>query len=352
MSKYYRFGGEKYEIPESEIEIYKFLDKSTLIIGPSETGKTTMISHILEVLRPYVSSLFVIYPTKETRDDYKGKTPNQAIFESFHEPWLQEVRKRQTVASSIQSKSDDIKILKQLFDKVSNDSEKNNIRNIETVFEDMIDGINLNEKEKFKFTHKMGLMRKLKKTIRDRKDNICTTNLTEDQATCLKYLDFKAHTCIIFDDCSSQLKPYMMNNRNELFGDLFYRCRHLRITLIFVLHNDTIANPDYKKNAFNVIFTSKPEASAFFNRPSMYSGSSEKKQHNLAVNAIFDPKDKFQHMRYSSRINPPYYHIKADPFGFTDHMIGSKYFHKLCDRAKNDGKKQVAHNEYSALFQM
>lgn len=352
MSLKYRFDGTKYEIPQSEIEIYKFLDRSTFIVGPSETGKTTMIEHILEVIKPYIASLFVVYRTKDTDPIYETKTKKPAIFTSFDEDWLAEIRKRQEVASGIQKIADDLDTLMELFNMIATPMEKNNIDNINRTYESLVDGLSGQEKDKFKFTHVSGVTRKLKNVIRKKKPVLSRMNLTSKQKTCIRYLDFKAHMCVIFDDCSAQLQPFLSNNKNELFADLFYRCRHLKLTLIFVLHSDKIIVSDYKKNAFNMIFTAKSEASAFFNRTSMFFSPQEKKQHNLALNKVFDPNDKFRHMRYSSRINPPYYWIKANPEEVTEGLIGSMFFHDLCDKLQSMRENGIVDNEYSALFQM
>ena len=66
-------------VPFLELDKSHFLNQTTVLYGPSKTGKTVMIRHILHLLKGHCDQAIVISPTEVSNRSYSGIIPAQLI---------------------------------------------------------------------------------------------------------------------------------------------------------------------------------------------------------------------------------------------------------------------------------
>lgn len=342
---------------ETIISTDEFLNKTTLLLGESETGKTIMTNHIIYEIKPYISAIYVICPTNDIKHDYDDIAPPNAIFEKLDRNWLVGINDRQTAAASIYETANNKETLLSLFNRVSNNVDKENLTKLQNGFNALREKCkNDNDKQELKDTHDRKITEYIKKVIHNNKKELAKYELTEKETYSLEYLYFSPHVLFIFDDCSSDMVQYMGGRTPDpLFQDIFYRCRHKLMTLLFNFHDITNISPNYCKSAFNVIMTTEIMTNSFFNRAQNQFAADEKREARKAVINIFTKSNKINNIHkklcYQRQSAEPYKWIMA-----TKHekqQVGSKYFWELYGKCKRSNNQVLdPQNVFASRFKL
>jgi len=363
-------------VPELKVSPSLFIDKTIAIYGPSKTGKTVIIKHIMKMVDTFIEQVLVIAPSEPSNRSYEGfvespfihyrlyladpKNPKKDDGSKGALRFLESVWKRQEMMAAIYTRANNISVLLGLFDKLPKDTrykamhyidrinnkKRHSIEDIKKQYmkepgkrDEKIKEIN----EKFK---KM-LVLLYKKYIRPHYDELYRQkHLTEDEKYSLFYLNFNPRLLLIFDDCSAQLKPFF---NKEIFRMLFYQNRHSFITLIISCQDDTDLPTNLRKNSFISFFTEPIVCISNFERSSNQFSKPMRAFINEMVPVLFKGHRKLAYIREDDT-HQQFYHLQF-PFP-KKFRFGSNALSELCSLVKNDGVSMDKDNPFYNRFKI
>jgi hypothetical protein len=320
---------------------YKYyLNKSTILFGASNSGKSTILLEILYLLKDKVPNIFVFSPTADNNNTFFGIVPEPLIFKELDISKLNEIYKRQQASTKIYNTVNDIVILKKLFDKVSTIEEKRIYDKANITAENFIEkhqSLNKSENKiiitEIKNTRDKYLIDLYKSTIRKNKTRLKNMGISTIEQYTIRYLDFNPNCVVVLDDCGAILKKFQ---KEEVVKKILFQGRHSYINLILTLQDDMNLDSSIKKNSFVNIFTTSQCANAYFERSSNNFNKKEKEIASKIIPYIFSRKDYKKLVYIRDDINPFRYTIADiyDTFRF-----GSKVLWDLCDKIDKQNKK-------------
>lgn len=345
-------------VPDLEITHEKFLDKTSLILGESGTGKSVIIVDMLHALRPHIDQILVIAPTDRQNHTYDGGiVPLPFIHYTITPQLLTSIWARQEALSSVYTRSNDKKVLAQLFSRIPTARRRavdeaiievtSRLRNTERE----LAGTGLDESQ---MKAKIGDLRsecdkfilQVHKTFITRETQyLASLDLSEDEVFSLKYHGMNPRIVIIFDDCTDLIKKY---RANDVMQKIFYQGRHSFITAILAVHTDKALDAELKKNAAVTIFTEQPCAAGYITRPSTNLDKEAQARALAACKIAFgDPTRPFQKLAYV-RHEKKYYKFCAERrSGFS---FGSTIVKTFGQHAAADKGKVSADNQFIGQF--
>jgi hypothetical protein len=303
------------------------MDKSTAIYGKSTTGKSTVIKHIMKLLNPHVPIVFVISPTEQSNQEYKGFVDTPFIhydltIEGSKTPFLDNLWQWQNMRASIYRKVNRIDAITSLYDIIRGMVDDSNIRKVMSEKTKAISKAPGDKATQMAEKYDEILCSVMKKSIMR---NITTLNkkrsmLSIEQIYTLNYIDMNPRVLLIFDDCAAELKKHV-NTPNV--RKLFYQNRHSFISTVFSCQDDTDLPPNLRKNTFVSIFTTAIVASANFDRSTNKYSSDTKKYVTAMLSEVFVGFRKLLYLENDPE-RQHFYHftaIKHAPFRFMDGVI-------------------------------
>ena len=349
---------------EIDIESDNILNYTNLVIGPPGTGKTTLIRHLADIIRPYVASVIVVNPTNDTKHDYDGLAPPAAIHPRMPVPnpkdpeeWIRKYWDRQQTAANIHNQANDPKILRNLFSMVATPDERKTLNDLEENYRQRLTTITDTQKSQLEIVHLRKTGEYMKPIIGAAKDNkkYNRQRLTSAEKYALEYLYFNARSVLIMDDNSVELAKFLKGSNNELWKDIFYRVRHGLLTIIMGAHSVVDFNSIYCRGFFNVFFTNEQATTGFFLRGSLSFPRDEQKTALQHAKYIFSGRNKEKHMRFWwCRMDPTPYRMTKSVKYVDPPKLGCESFWLLCERCSHGKSKSVLdkNNVYSDLFKL
>lgn len=304
----------------------RFLNKTTLIYGATQSGKSTIIDEIMYLCGPYISTVFVICQSSLTvsSSPYNGKIPDNCIKSNVTKEWLEEFMENQKGRAAIYKTANDMITLKSVYNKIKTSDTDRIINTILSSTEGRINQTNSNIKLNFaqKKEHiesinnikNTELTKWYKKFIRNKKPSLEQfTNLSMDEKCCINYLDFNANVLLILDDCAASFKKW--TKESNIIGEIFYNGRHSFITQIISAQDDKLIDSELRKNALATIFTTPQAATANFTRASNSYSKDTKKKAEICIKAIFE--NRHQSVRNYKKLVYINSMSITDPFAYT-----------------------------------
>lgn len=319
-----------------------YLNRSTILFGASNSGKSTILIEILYLLKNYVPNIFVFAPTADSNNAFEGIIPSQLIYKTVDIKKLTDIYNRQKGAAKTYNTVNNLNDLKNLFLKVADRKSlelariasvraANIIRNKENDSSSNISQkkMTINQIKKIRDIH---LSKLYKKTIRCNKKRLLKIDDSAKTKYIIKYLDFNPNCVVVFDDCGAVLKRFQ---KEEVVKKIIFQGRHSYINIILTLQDDLNLNSAIKKNAFVNIFTTGRCASAYFERGSNSFSKKERLVAAKIISYIFDSgkKDYKKLVYLRDEVNPFRYTI-ADLYD--NFRFGSPSLWKLCNKLTRD----------------
>jgi len=363
-------------IPELKVSPSLFIDKTIAIYGPSRTGKTVIIKHIMKTVDTFIDQVLVISPSEPSNRSYEGfvdspfihyrlyladpKNPKKDDGSKGALRLLDAIWKRQEIMASIYTRSNDINVLLDLFNKLPKETRYKAMKHIDSInskknhMTEKIKKQYINDPgrrdEKIKEINEM--FKKMvtllyKKFITPHYDELWKQkHLTEDEKYSLFYLNFNPRLLLIFDDCAAQLKPFF---NKEIFRMLFYQNRHSYITVIISCQDDTDLPANLRKNAFISFFTEPIVCTSNFERSSNQFSKPVKNLISEITPVLFKGHRKLAYIR-EDETNQQFYHCQFPyPKKF---RFGSPALAELCDYVKNSGTSMDKDNPFYNKFKI
>lgn len=279
-----------------------FLNKTSIIYGRTQSGKSTIIDEIMFLLKDYIAIPFVICQSSITisSSPYFGKLPNNCIKSGVTKEWLENFMEMQKGKAAIYKTANDIKTLKNLFNKIKTSESGEAEAAIQQYGERYVRNISANVRLDFgqkrdQITNinniqELHLVTLYKKSIRKNKFTLeNNSTLAPDERCCVNYLDFNPNTMLIFDDCAASFKKWVKESTS--IKEMFYNGRHYYITQIISSQDDKELESELRKNALVSIFTTQQAATANFERKSNSYSKSEIKRAELCARRVFSTSD-------------------------------------------------------------
>lgn len=346
---------ESSNLPE-EIDLHKdlFLDKTTCIYGGSGTGKSAVISAILYLLRSIVPQILVVCPTDRENQTYSKKmVPLPLIHYRLDEDLLHRIWKRQEALSQIYAKVNEESILRRLYERlrlreIDNVLQKAQYAKVDTIKkleEQYLDQVLRGKKiEEIEARYKEFFTMMYKTYVIRNRSTLSKMNLSPEEMFAIKHIDINPNMVLVLDDCSAELNKIKSKEGKFLLEQMFFQGRHVHMTILIAVHDDTMLNSELRKNAFLSVFTQDLAANTYFERRS--NGFTRKIAKQVAEWApnVFTGYQKLLYMR----IDAKFYRFtaeKKDNFCF-----GSELIRDYCNLIKPD-ENQVDHsNEFLKYF--
>lgn len=335
-------------IPKMESKVDSFVDRTTLLIGGSNSGKTKLVEHILNILKDQIPAAFIVAPSDGVTQSYHDKLPSRCIKEDLDKNFLIHLWKRQKNLTEIYKLANNLDILISIFRKINNQNALKVETHINRSVDSMLKKVSLqtmdynqrqSQEKALNDSKKKFLIALYKQTIRLAKLNIHKYKLTETELLAVEYLDINPRILLVLDDCTEKFKGWMKLFKNEenIFEGIFYRGRHYHITLIFALHDDTYVVPELRKNARNIIYTTSQSAQYSLNKSSNGYTKEEMKQSREVINKVFtEPIEGIQtHKKlcYVRDAFHPFQYIIAD--SYVSFELACNPLKQLCKKLPN-----------------
>lgn len=335
-----------------------FLDRTTIVYGESGTGKSTIIVHMLKIMKKYAQQVVVFSPTDPQNHAYScGIVPLPLIHYEVTLEKLDTLWERQSAMAAVYAKANDKGIIESLYRRVPNQRvevfvQRANAKKaeaIEKIREQFMDEGTVAKKTE-EINAKFGEMLTIvyKKAIYEQRDRLRSTHLSEAEKFTIDYLGFNPRIVVIFDDCSAALDEKKIR-KSEILKKMFYQNRWVFMTIIIAAHSDKTLNPDIRKNCYLAIFTSKRCAIPFFETRTNSFDTDTIHKAKEAIKCIDEPKRGHRRLAYVRDENK-FYVITAQkfpPFEFCPGIVL-----RYCDQIKSDGTMSIdkSNQFYSHFF--
>lgn len=359
-----------------KLKVEDIFNKTSVVIGPTGSGKSFIIKHFLDLLRGHAPQALVVCPTEPSNNSYAGYISKPLIHYNMTVPdprnrrkrlegaagasaWLDLVWKRQEAMVRIYKRANQLKSLGALFSRIPREDQKRadqelaQIRHCQRIALEAVENKYTETYSRNKHAERTKeicdnltrtvykrYIRKHKKLLEDK-----IASFSDDEKCAMKNFMLNPHMVLILDDCAACLAPLW---KTEIFRKLFYQNRHVRLTVIFALQDDTDLPPNLKKNVFMTIYTSEAVCNTSAGRQS--GGMILHKKKVLSViEHVFAVKHRmFVYMR-GDPTGKNFYHFMAPPP--QGKSFESVEVQQLCEKAKADENQIDKENPFASCFE-
>lgn len=344
-----------------------FKNRSIILYGPSNSGKSVIITHIMKSIKDSIPNVIVISPTNNVNNTYTGLVPQQLIHDEVDPELINNIYKKQEAGVEIYNNSNDINKLYSIFSSCSTSDERFKYNNFIKAYNEMIekisndDGLHKIVKSKklsqLKSEHNKNMIKFFKISIKQNEENLLSNpNVSEDVKKIVRYLYYNPALLLVMDDVGGDAAKW---GKYPGIRKLFFQGRHYHITFIIALQDEVMLNKDLRTNSFINIFTKESVANAYFERKTNGYPANEIKLYKLMSKTIFDKSDQetdrygniVENFKKLCYIREGYdfkiFYISADiqdKFKF-----GSATLWRICERSKKINNSS-SDNEFKNIF--
>lgn len=285
-------------------DISKILNRSTIVYGPPETGKTTVIIDFLFRIKNLVPNIVVFTKTK-SNGSFDGIVPPECIMDDM------DLKKRnKTIAGSIK---DIIERQKRAANTYAHVNRKENLesvcslaagtksfgllkrcigiiqqKSLATAKKIMAAGLSYDKteslKEWLKTKTEEQIKELMKKYITKFKKELNAKATTPSQKKTCQYIDFNPRIAMVLEDISDVLKEI---GKDKMFLEMMSNIRWYHITLFIAIHYDKFIPPAPRQFAFQSVFTTAAGASTFTSTKENGFSAADRKVAAIYINGIF-----------------------------------------------------------------
>jgi hypothetical protein len=339
------------EIPVFSKDIDYFLNRSVMLYGASNSGKSTIIRDILHKLKDYIPNVCVICPTNNLNGSYNGLIPKPLIHTEVKENLLDDILKRQEVNVKIFNLINNLDKLEFLY---KNLYKKDNLKlqKILSSYDSVkskLTEIGSGKKFELEIVHKKELKKFYKHEIHKNIKYLDKMDLSKNDKILIKHIYINPNFLLIIDDAAVNATTWCKFNSVK---ELFFNGRHHRVTFMIAFQDDKLLESSLRKNAFINIFTTDKVCNAFFERPANNFTRAEKNKMIDLVNAVFkekksDGKKNYKKLVYLRECTPTTYYMEAGLV--EDFKFGSEYLINYCNKIQKD-EREIDMDDFQDFF--
>jgi hypothetical protein len=310
-------------------------------MGTSGNGKTFLGKYLLKCVAGAHGMSLLYNPTFYDNHDYETIFPDTCVQDDMSQVTLDTFRdltQRQVEVVKIYDKVNSL--LKPLFKRVATDNELAIYRKAVRAYERKLEKASSDsEREQVRDIFNVSISKFYKSTIIQHLGEIRYNNLSEDEKYAIRYIALNPHSLFVFDDCYTEFARLLKESISKKEMDLpnfYFRGRHKKITVWLFVQGYRL-DPDVRKNAHMLIFTSKQVALGFYNLPENGGTLYERKRMEAIINYVFDEEksgNKYCKLMVDV-INNKIYYILAEPVNKSDIHLYSPSVRKYLDGIKS-----------------
>lgn len=340
-----------------------YVDRNTLLFGGTDSGKSTLIFEILNLVKDYIPNYYIVCP-ETSAHQYSDKVDSRCIKEDFTKEKLEKIWQRQTLVTQLYNVANNINILESLFVKSKDDSIYREVRLIKSKLENKKTNIEQDStidfaQKKIQKTSIENLANTklvscyktaIKRNYKYLQENI--GNLTNEEKVALEYMDLNPRLMIVVDDRTENLATwykYFKTGENNIFECIFFRGRWNYITCVIAAHDDKPMDTKIRKNARNIFYTQKQILNASMSKLSNGISAAERKVAERVGERIFGvvgPNGEKTHLKCC------YVRSDANPWKYTiadiypDFTLGCKATSELISKIHVNKNDKIDNNPY------
>lgn len=328
-----------------------YVNASTIIYGPSNSGKTKIINEIMYLCRNIIPNVIVIC-NQNSQKNYNGKVPALCIKNDLTKENLISIWQRQADLKRVCNAADNLVNLRKLYNRCRSSAIDSKLNTFEREYNQHVARIqndsSLNVESQQTQLNRLcefyedGVRKIYKQQIAKNLailygmfDELCI-----EEKICLTYYDTNPKLMLIFDDVTEMFKKWMGYFKKEAnpFHSIFFQGRHNDISIVIAAHDNKFILPELRKNARNAFFTHMAPLTVSLRD----SPAHERRQIQTLAGAVFDVENeektgikKFQKYCYIREDTRPHRYTVASLYG--DFKVGCS---QLWDLSKKlEGKK-------------
>lgn len=269
-------------IPRVDDSRKYFLNVLTILFGPSGSGKSSLIMHILNTVRDVIPMGIVCCPTAASNGDYDKIIPSECIYDDLTADLMKKIFVRQSNVLAMYSMVRDINTLRPLFNLVADAASSDKIQKLDKLIRNSItkvrDAYDPDEIESviedLQSRYQKKVVKIMRACIKDNCQALSGMNLSEVQKSILNNLEINPNLLLIIDDCAASIKEWRDLEETK---KLFFQGRHFKVTTIISFQNESILPVPLRSNAHISIFTTKKIATTYFLKASSGVSPDERK---------------------------------------------------------------------------
>lgn len=301
-----------------------FLDRLTVVYGPSETGKTVMSRQIIDTIGPAIPTGTFITRTPKNFQEI----PKCFVHEKFDTKLIQDIWNRQGANTEVFNRANNLDVLLKLATRIPSEKIRATINKVEKLRATEKRKLGAASGEFAQFTENCdSLIKQLYKVhISKNRAMLLRKRLSDEEKFTLEYLHFNPRHAIIFDDVTSLIKKFQ---KKEIIEELFFAARNRFLTVIITMHGDKILDAELRKNAHVSIFMTPTIMHTFFKRESMdFEEKIKQMAFDIANNPeAFENHNKIVFLKQRGPSKHPFVRTRAR---MIEHMrFGSGAWHRL-----------------------
>lgn len=348
-------------VPKVNFDDLHFLNRLTILYGPSGSGKSSLIMSILNSLRKYIPIIVICNPTNSQNDDYKGIAPDESIYDDLTADLMKRIFQRQTNVMAMYNLVRDPNQLRPIFTKVADNDARSKLTKLDSIFQKGCNDIrNSYEEDEVDAAIDELTSRYNKKIVKIMRSCIISNMarlqsmslLTDMQKTILTNFSIIPEILLLIDDCAASIKEWKDLEETK---KLFFQGRHLRTTTLLTLQNESILPPPLRTNAHISIFTTQQIVNTFISKASSGIPPDQRKKISKIAAAIFAPcedrtKPNYKKLAIFGQIIDTPHKVQWIQGTPKKKRFGSAALWALCDQVKREASPTVNSNSFSKMF--
>lgn len=348
-------------IPRVDDSKKYFLNVLTILFGPSGSGKSSIIMHILNTLRDVVPMGIVCCPTSVANGDYDNVIPPECVYDDLTAELMKKIFTRQSNVITMYNMVRDIDLLRPMFQIVADDSYQNKIARLDALIRESTSKVrstyDVDEVDSIIKDLQNRYQKKVVKIMRTCiKENIVALSkhdLTEMQITILQNFEINPNLLLIIDDCAASIKEWQ---HLEDTKKLFFQGRHFKITTILTMQNESVIPVPLRTNAHIHIFTMKKVVMTYFKKDTSGASPDERKRYEKIASIIFergeDSRPNYRKFVIFGNIiatEDKVQYLIADP---KRKRFGSTAAWEMCNRVRTTTPHALTKSSFTKMFNM
>jgi folylpolyglutamate synthase/dihydropteroate synthase len=306
-----------------------FLNRSIILYGASNSGKSTVIKDILFMLKSHIPNICVICPTNDLNSSYDGIVPRPLIHPEVSEQLLDDILKRQSLNVKLYNLANDITKLEHIYSQLNLNSSE--IQRLKNAYDTVSLRVSEDDLSKLTSTHNSALVSAYKKSISQCKR---LDGLNENDKILVRHININPNFLIIIDDAAVTANKWCKYDATK---ELFFNGRHHKITFMIAMQDDKPLDSMLRKNAFINIFTTEQVCNTYFNRTANNFTKKEKVEAEANSAKVFNGSERYKKLIYLRESNDKFRYFTARIN--EDFIFGSPFLIKYCEQVtRNDSE--------------
>ena len=349
-------------VPKVNFDDMHFLNRLTLLLGSSGSGKSSLITSILNSLRERIPLIVICCPTHEQNGDYKSIAPEESIYSDLTADLMKRIFQRQTNVMAMYNLVRDANQLRPLFVKIADHDAKTKVDKLDGIFrkgcrdikssyeEDEVDSAI----EELTSRYNKKVVKIMRSYISANLRKLQSTSLTDMQKTIITNFSIVPEILLLIDDCAASIREWKDLEETK---KLFFQGRHLRTTTLLSLQNESIMPPYLRNNAHISIFTTQQIVNTFITKASSGIPPDQRKKISKIAAAIFAPSEDRSRPNYKKliifgQIIPTPHKVQWIQGTPKKKRFGSAALWAMCDSVKRETSSTVNSNSFSKMFSL